>query len=74
MKGIMILTPIFSVLNKKTYYAELRDKWLNPFVTSGTYVPLTKSLFKSAGITVSQRTWKRLFVSGHICPAGHEKV
>ena len=24
----------------------------NPFVTSGTYIPLTKSLFKSAGITV----------------------
>ena len=26
---------------------------LNPFVTRGTYIPLTKSLFKSVGITVS---------------------
>ena len=28
-------------------------RWFNPFVTSGTYIPLTKSPFKSTGITVS---------------------
>jgi hypothetical protein len=50
-----VVSHISKCCKKSPYFSFHIQSFLqfNPFVTSGTCVPLTKSLFKSAGITVS---------------------